>query len=239
MSTDKTDRPTDRQVDPAIVPDYISVRLTVSHNEWPKIVSSVLHDRSYIAYPHIGKSATNPHFHIFVPSDDLARDADCMRNRIKRAFGGGNKTLSVVQKSNGIMSAIQYGSREGTVPFVSDADLQGIIDRSPPWEEQVVKKKKYGQVMIPPSEDSEKKSRTDRDWQLTYSNLVTQAVLYARREKLTGSLKEVVREMCVNTKWKPSFQMVKQGVPDHYYKDFEFRTGKRKLYDMDWMDPKF
>lgn len=223
-----TNKPTNQHT------NYISIRVTCPHDEWSKIVSCVLHDRAYIAYPHTGKGGTNPHYHCFVPSDNVDRDAECLRNRVKRAFGGGNKTFSVCKKSNGIEHAVQYGSREGTVPIVSDSNMQGVVDGSPAWVEPAV----TGQTMLPLYE-GEKKPRPDCDWQLTYANLVPTAIKHARQNGLTSDLKETVKHLIANTKWRPSFHMVKNGVPPHYYLDYEFRTGKRKEPDMDWMSVKF
>lgn len=220
---------------PTTFTDYISIRITVPHNEFDKIKSSVLFDRSYIAYPHTGKAGTNPHYHCFVPSDNLARDAECLRNRIKRAFGAGNQTFSVVKKSNGIEQAVQYGRREGTMPIVSDEYMQGVVDASPAWVEPV----NYVQTMIPEEEDVRKKPRKLNDWQLTYANLVPQAVHHARVKSLTGGLKSVVEDMIGTTKWVPSPYMAKNGVPEFYENLYEYRTGKRARVDMSWWTPKF
>lgn len=225
-----TNKPTNQHT------NYISIRVTCAHNEWGKIVSCVLHDRAYIAYPHTGKGGTNPHYHCFVPSDNLDRDAECLRNRVKRAFGGGNKTFSVCKKSNGIEHAVQYGSREGTVPIVSDSDMQGVVDGSPAWvEPQVIQ---TGQTMLPLYE-GQKKPKPESDWQLTYANLVPTCIKHARAKGLTCSLTECVQDLLDNTKWRPSFHMVKNGVPDFYHRDYEFRSGKRHKSCLDWMVPKF
>ena len=87
-----------------------------------------------------------------------------------------------------------------------------------------------------PKESSKKD--TDSDWQLTYSNFVPKVVNYARQRALTGGLKEVLQHMIQNTRWRPSYHMVQNGVPHHYHEDYEFRTGKRQKLTMEWMVPK-
>lgn len=122
------------------------------------------------------------------------------------------------------------------MPIVSNELMQAIVDRSPQWVDHETVT--HGQTMIPVPM-SEKKGKPECDWQLTYANLVPQAIKHARAKGLTGCLKETVRDMCETTKWRPSFHLVKNGVPDHYYKDYEFRSGKRAKFDMEWMVPKF
>lgn len=81
-----------------------------------------------------------------------------------------------------------------------------------------------------------KDTKKDRDWQLTYSNLVTQAMHYHRSAGLPNEvgLKETVRQMMEATKWRPSAWMLREGVPEFYVEDFEFRKGKRPKISMDW-----
>lgn len=79
----------------------------------------------------------------------------------------------------------------------------------------------------------------EKDWQLNYSNLVCQAVQHAKRTKQTDlGLKTIVKDMMHKTKWRPSRDMYKNGVPDVYDNDFQFRLGKRKEMDMSWWIPR-
>lgn len=81
--------------------------------------------------------------------------------------------------------------------------------------------------------------RKDRDWQLNYSNLVCQAVKHARKHGFTDFV-TTLRDMMMNTRWKPVVQITRGGgIPDFYFKDFEYRMGQRKVFDMEWIKPRF
>jgi len=89
-----------------------------------------------------------------------------------------------------------------------------------------------------PAEPASKRAKPDpdRDWQLTYSNLVTQAYKYHRTNGMATdmTLRQTVQHMIQHTKWRPSIQLVKTGVPDFYSSDFEMRIGGRTVPDMAW-----
>ena len=76
----------------------------------------------------------------------------------------------------------------------------------------------------------------DRDWQLTYSNFVTQAYKYHRSNGMNTdeTLKSVVTHMIQHTKWRPSIQLMKTGVPDFYSSDFEMSISGQTVPDMAW-----
>lgn len=92
-----------------------------------------------------------------------------------------------------------------------------------------------------PAEPASKRARCDpdRDWQLTYSNLVTQAYKYHRQlgAPIDWTLKRTVSDMIKNTKWRPSYQLVSKGVPEFYEDDFLMRIGGRKDPPMSWWVP--
>lgn len=90
-------------------------------------------------------------------------------------------------------------------------------------------------------EPKPKKARLEeRDWQLTYSNLVFQAVKFHRERGLSTSatLKQVVKQMIKETKWRPCNQMYKCGVLPAYELDFKFRIGQLPEPDMAWYRPR-
>lgn len=227
-SNHQTNQPTNHQP-----PTYISARITLPHSQWEYLRDKTLYDIDYVVYPHHGKHNDNPHFHIFSPADH-SRDVERYRRRVKAAFADriGNGFFSIKFMSNGIIRGLQYGSREGTTPYVKGEELLQLMPTVPPWEDT---KKPPGQTLLPYGLET----RKERDWQLGYPNLVCQAVRHARLHGLgTSSLKEVVRHMLENTKWRPNKHMLSGGVPDFYQADFEFRTGKRSRQDMDWYTPK-
>lgn len=228
MSTEQpTNQPTTNQ--PTVVSDYLSVRLKVPHSKLDVIKTKLVHDvPGYCIYMH---STTSEHFHVCLPGLGKS-DTTRIGKRIRDNFGvSGNGGFSIKSFSNGLSSFVFYSGHEGTAAVYEDSS----------WDEIVSSTKTYyvkegGQLMLPLAKGKAKDA--DADWQLTYSNFVSKAVNHARRSGLTGSLKEVLCDMIARTKWRPSYHMVTHGVPDHYYKDFEFRSGKRHKPDMGWMDLK-
>lgn len=83
---------------------------------------------------------------------------------------------------------------------------------------------------------TEKEIRNDRHWQLTFSNLVVQALRHRKQFGLqTTSLEQVVRHMARHTKWRPSKEMRKSGVHPSYDREFEWECNNRPgEYNTDW-----
>lgn len=74
-------------------------------------------------------------------------------------------------------------------------------------------------------------------WQLTYSNIVLQAVLHSKRTKLEfENLKCAVEDMIDKTNWRPSPKMLCNGVPSFYEHDYAYRMGYTDEVDMSWWD---
>lgn len=236
MSLSPTDQPTNTYT----TSDYVSVRLTLGHGSFAIIKDRVLHDCQYVAYPHLGKDGTNPHWHIFIPvaGRDPAKTVELYRNRVKRGLNiTGNGRLSLkYYRGDGqrtLTNAITYGSHEHTEPEVSNEELRALIAAAPAWVDHGPELS--GQTLLPFTEEDPKKVR---DWQLTYSNLVPQAIKHAQTHRLTYGLKATVEHMMENTKWKPCNQMRKCGVHPSYEDEFEVRTSKKAKYDMSWWIPK-
>jgi len=219
MSLSPTHQPTNQQPPT----DYISIRLTTPHNEWARIHRSILHDTDhYVAYPHSGKTNENPHWHLFIGANNL-RDAERYRKRVKTEFGTGNANFSLKFLHNGMLSAIQYGSREKTQPMVGGAGTQWVAS-APAW--------------VPRTELVSKPSKERLgDPTLTLSNVVKQAVKYAREHlpKATN-LQSVLSHMVNDSCWIPSRELLRNGVP----REFHLMFTHRMLYsrqDYDWMLP--
>lgn len=111
---------------------YVSIRVTVAHEEWSVIESHLLDAPWYISYPHTGSNGNNPHFHLFVPGDSK-RDVEKYRKRLKSAGFSGNKQLSAKFCENGLEHAIQYGSKEGTNPKYKEDAVSDWILHAPRW----------------------------------------------------------------------------------------------------------
>jgi hypothetical protein len=72
---------------------------------------------------------------------------------------------------------------------------------------------------------------------LTYSNLVTQAVLHTKRTKTDyGNLKFAVKNMVETTNWRPSPDMIRRGVPAFYENDYARQMDGKVQTDMSWWD---
>lgn len=230
MTNQPTNQPTDLESDQ----QYLSVRVTIAHNRLHELLEGVLHDTEYLIYKHGSAStAVAEHFHICIPGSG----AEKFRKRLKDRVGGGNKVYSLKQFTNHYRSFVFYCEHEGSVPVFSTKeagiDWQRIIDSVK--TEGVYKKRKLDEY-LEPSKDVRIK---DRAWQLTYSNLVLQAVHWRNRNlKGCTSLKQVVKHMMEHSKWRPSKDMYKSGVPDVYQNDFEYLIGERTEQDMDWWQPK-
>jgi len=211
---------------------YLSVRIKIDHDQESKILEKVLHDVPlYCLYKH---TTISEHFHICLPGYDT-RAGVRFAKRIRDNFGvSGNGGYSIKSHNNGVRSFVFYCGHEGTEPVYSHEVWREVIASV---TEYYVKggQQSGAQLMLP----STKKGKDgDADWQLTYSNVVSKAVNHARTHALTGSLKEIVQDMCEKTKWRPSYHMIKNGVPDHYSQDFDFRSGKRQKFSMDWWKPR-
>lgn len=224
MSLSPTNQPTNTS--------YLSVRVTRPHSEWDDIVKNVFHDLDYICYKHGIDNGKQQHFHICVPGGS----SEAIRNRLRRSIGGGNKVYSVKQYTNGIRSFVFYCGHEGSEPIYSESST---ID----WKEIIKEVQQEGYYCKKRSlEDHKfepKGKPKERDWQLTYSNMVAQAVIW-RNKNLPGetSLKRVIKHLIEHTKFRPSRDVYKNGVPPVYQQDFEFRIGLRSQFDMDWWEPK-
>lgn len=232
IGTLPTNQPTNLPTD--VLPDdpvsYVSIRINIPHDAFEYLRDKVLHGSDYVAYPHLGAHRNNAHFHVFVPSTSGKKLAERLRKRIKDNYPDlGNQFYSVKLNNNGMLCAIQYGSKEGTEPICSSDDMRLLVSRAPEWVPQ------GGQRLLPLN----KADKAERDWILTYSNMVPQAVQYARRVGLTCGLKATVQHMMEHSRWRPSNQMRVHGVHCSYSSDFEYRVGKRKHQDMDWWTPKF
>lgn len=223
------DRPTDI---PTMVPDkYLSVRLTLAHAVKDSVVEFADNYDEYCIYMHKG-GTSNEHYHVCIAGLS-GRDSDRVRNRVKRTWKGVKHTIK--SHENGVRSFMFYCGHEGSEPIFKGSyweEVKGTIDK---YYEKVPGKI---DLHFRPTSD-ESTTRKERYWQLTYNNLVPQAVIHRARHGLdTEVLKTVVRHMIKTTKWRPSKDMARCGVPKFYQKDFEFRIGVITEPDMDWWEPR-
>lgn len=221
MSTSRTDGHPD-------IPDYQSVRVTCAHIDVRRMLEKIFSGLEYICYLHKGSKTKKEHCHVLVPTTDVTIP-DKIRKRLTRDGYKGNETFSIKGFHNGLQAGIQYASKEGTKPIVN-GDFDDIIASAPAWKQSTIDSH-YNY-------HDDKQRLKVRSWQLTYTNIVLQAVHYARINRLTGTFKDVVQDMIHKTKWRPCHQMLKQGLPDFYHNDFEYQMGRKDKIDWSWMIPR-
>jgi len=211
--------------------EYISIRITQKHGNLDTILSDILFDvDDYCIYPHF---LPQQHFHICIPGTNDGK----YRKRVMRyceQYGiKGNKAYQLKRWNNYCRKFMHYGSHEGTKPIFKETSFWDDIKIIKPFI------KGGGQKLIEECPERAKDRKLYNSWQLTFSNFVNVAVEHRRKFKLkTESLKEVIRHLCQNTKWRASPCMRKGGNFESYQKDFEFSIGVRKEYDMSWWTEK-
>lgn len=223
-------QPTNQPTGLAATKEYLSIRVTVGHRNDEVIRNRIVDDcDDFIMYKH--GSGSNEHYHICIPGVG-GSGGEKYRNRIKRHLNlSGPGKYSLKSFDNGLSSFVFYASHEGTQPIYENEAWKEIIEAAGSYEKRM--KRKIDHMMDAPEE-----SRKKRNWTLTYSNLVLQAVNHSRQRKQTfSSLKMCVRDMIKTSNWRPSCDMIRRGVPMFYEEQFKFETGEVKEPDMEWWTP--
>lgn len=191
-------------------------------------IEYIFEGQKYIAVHEVSKQGVE-HWHVVVIGHE---GYDATRKRIQRKLEYKDMKWWSKKNSGTFEKALAY-----TLKTVDNKGNTNVV-RSDGWPEY-----KYvpWSFTIQSTIRTESKSDKDRDWQLTYANLVTQALRYHQANGMAAdkTLKETIQEMMEHTKWRPSYHMVKNGVPEFYTKDFEFRSGqsKKRKFDMAWFTP--
>lgn len=235
MSPPPTNQPTNQgPTDEMPVPEfYLSSRVTIAHDKVGD-VKNVFHDYEYIIYPHTGGVTGKQHFHVYVPlesSDDATakRHTERIRKRFRDGLGlSGNGNFSIKRYDNGLLKGIQYGSKEGTDPIVSNDRMSDYVKRAPAWVD-----KAPTQATL---EHHGFDTKTKKDTVLTYNNIVYLAVCESRMfKKPDWSFKDALKHYMDRVNCTFSYGLATHGVPEAYFNEYLTRIGKRKR-DMDWMD---
>lgn len=240
MSQPPTDQPTNMTSDQPDVPTfYVSLRVTLSHDQWDDIKEKVLVGVKYVAFPHRGYGGDNPHFHIFVPSPDK-KDAERLRNRFKRGFPdlAGNAYFSCKFQGNGILNAITYGSKEETTAIVSGSDMQDLVLMAPAWVHQ---ERTIGAYM---KKAPGKEINSDHFKQITPRNIEKVTLRYRQSNGIKSDQLEDTLEAMSRDNWRLCEHFWKNGILEVYYDAFtaachgehHYTAGKylflkRKIFD--------
>lgn len=211
MTLSPTDRPTDI-VEP---PTYLSLRVTCLHTSWDSILTNILWDiDDYIAFPHTGVKTKKEHYHIFIPTSDT-KLADRLKKRAKdKLQWSGNERIGSNFYKNGILCGIQYGSKEKTVPLVSNADMQSLVDMAPPWlEQQHIGKYLHKQPGREPNPDHYKL--------ITPRNIEKVALRYRLQHGITSVHLEDVLEAMHKDNWRLAECFLRGGIMSSLFDSFE------------------
>lgn len=199
---------------------YVAVRINYPHDK-DGVLKSAISDEVYCYYKHLGKTGENPHYHLCFPIEDgvdPVRVTERIRKKLKTKLDlKGNKQISCKSMDNGVLSFIQYASREGTTAshrgHPAKHPWMYWIARAPKWEAKVVQKTIVG-VKRPRDPDVPK--------QLTYANMKRAALRHRLRYNLkTTDLAEVLGHMHDHDDWDLSIMVYKGGIPNVYRADFE------------------
>jgi hypothetical protein len=220
--TNQTNQPTS----PTPPDEYLSARITASHDTWNAIAQAGRFNESwYISWAEHGKSGTNPHFHVLLPGTGT-NDAERVRKRLKTAGYTGNSQLSVKFNKNGILQGIQYCGKEGS-PFKIGGDqtvIQSWIDAAPKWESR---DKNIGAYL---EKKSVKRCHEDHFYDINYRNLIKVSLRYRKQHGMkTKDLAEVLAQMCLHG-WAFCKQMQKEGIPETFFGDFEAQCDGKSLF---------
>lgn len=187
--------------------NYVSIRITIPHVDWPKFVSVFDGVPWYISYPHKGVKTHKEHFHVLVPGSTNA-DRERFRKRVKNVGLVGNECVSVKLYDNGVTSGITYAAHEKTVPFTF-GDVQSWIDSAPVW--------------VPKSRLTGKKRKLPDTMgiALNPTNVLHYAYEYHTVNKLVGTDLLAVLSIMESDGYHLSISMVRPGCPDFYLDVFK------------------
>lgn len=191
---------------------YISVRLTIDHSRWDEAVS-IFEGMRWLAWPHLGKSKDNPHYHVLVVESD-AKVTERIRKRARDKLKlSGNGQFRAKLEGNGILNAITYCAKEGTVALHSHEEDRRLIDMAPDWEHR----DGIGQYMM---KKGQKPLHEDHFKELTYRNLEKATLRYHQQYSTKPTLEDTLEHMHQHG-WRLNIAVIRGGIPSTFYDEFE------------------
>jgi len=199
--------------------DYISYRVTTDSAD---VVYEAFRNCRVVIAHEISKTGVQ-HYHIVMEGYD---QHEMVKKRLIRAKLGVNKWLS--KKNHGdVWKAVSYTIKCGDyVTRKGFHEYTDYVEKFHPWQFDFVQ------------EVSDEQKDTDKDWMLTFNNLLRVAHNYAQKKGIKSSnLGVVLAHMTEHTRWIPSPQMMKAGLDPWFFEMYKFRVGDvRKVPD--WWTPR-
>jgi len=232
MSTVRpTDRPTSSPTDLAPAQSYYAYRLTRPHLEWEKvrtIITKYSHD--WLVGLHFPDEeeleCQKEHYHFIFRDLDIKR-VDAMKKCVATTFQAkGNGLHAGAWRDNHVSRAVGYIKHDERVTFYHSEQEHWpkLIEDAEVFEKRPDKR---------PRLFKEKLS----DPQLTYANLLKQALKYQQEYMATEtSLRNVLSRMVNQGSWVPSRELLKNGVPREMHEMFLDRL-EHKARTYVWMEP--
>lgn len=224
MTTSPTHQPTNLMY-------YYSLRVTVPHDDWPRL-QEVFNEysRNYIACLHVADAdVPHEHFHVFF-LDLKPVVVEAMRKRLKTTFKRqGNGFFSGKFMDNHVYKGLQYVKHDASVSYKTrGSGWNDHLASAPPWTDQ------------PKDPQSVSRKRTlERDPLITYSNLLWLARRH-RSEHSIGStdLGVVLEHLCRTSNYQPSVDILRRGLDPWHFKQFEFKCNDSVGKTPNWWTPR-
>ena len=162
------------------------------------------------------------HYHAICVIDDKGRET--IKKRIAQLELGRSKAWSKKNYKTFILG-VSYTIKDGDYKTYGKYFTPEVLEAS---------KDAYKRLQNVKQEELKCKD-TDRDWTLTYSNIVRVAQNYHKEHGLTTTdLGHVLAQIAKNTRWIPSPMILRHGLDEYYFNLFRSRVDKTAPVAMYW-----
>lgn len=215
MGSPRQDRQ-DGQIENRNVSSWTSFRVTCSDR--PAVEEIFLKECAVVAKELSAKGIE--HYHVVIVGHDVT-------GRISKALSRKKWKFWSKRDSGTFLGAVSYTVK--CSDFRTFHYFDRYIDAAPKWDFSGAKRKRI--------EDDDGPQPKGRYWQLNFSNLLFQAKCYRKANELaTDELSTVLKHMVRNTRWRPSHQLVTQGLNQWYHKQFKWECSDQMAEPPDdWM----
>lgn len=189
-----------------MVPEYyVSYRISVSKLRVSEVVGLFEDSNAVLAFEVSGKGVE--HYHAVVAD----ANQECIKKRIQAMKLGPAMYWSKKNYKNNFCKAVGYTIKAGDLQFFGDFDK---------YMETVRMYTDVRESLEVVHADKD----TDRDWQLTFANLVRVCQNWQREKKLkTDDLGVVLQHFTTHSRWIPSTTMLRYGIDPYYFQLFKAR----------------